>query len=370
MRPDGIVYRPAGHRNRQVFPATKKNIIMLKGYVYILEVKDIDLPVCKIGMTSRHPGVRCSEINNSSTGDFIWEVAYYFAVDNCKKLESLVHKKLKPLKQKRREFFNITAENGNKAVISILNNQSEIKIIELEKPGVSKIIKLKKNKVRSATKTRDIDQKYAELLLEFSRMLGVKGRPFGQLNKPSFGVSDGNDGIQWNLAIQPLKEKIKLGVNLEGLKYQNWPVTDLILSELEEPTLDTLVSSVSHSDLVTLCFTRDAWQVNSRPDIQEKYLGGSEILLSDITKKKWFSILTEALGCLDPQKKYRGRNKQLVTMKYTPRNGERVKELQVSPHLTIWTSVTIAEDITEVLQERISRLTPVYEWVDNLIKRT
>jgi hypothetical protein len=39
------------------------------GYVYILEVKDIDLPVCKIGMTSRSPSARCSEINKNSTGD-------------------------------------------------------------------------------------------------------------------------------------------------------------------------------------------------------------------------------------------------------------------------------------------------------------
>lgn len=45
------------------------------GYVYILGVKDIDLPVCKIGMTRRNPFDRCREINKSSTGDFIWEVA-------------------------------------------------------------------------------------------------------------------------------------------------------------------------------------------------------------------------------------------------------------------------------------------------------
>ncbi|MGL6328244.1 GIY-YIG nuclease family protein [Aeromonas rivipollensis] len=55
-----------------------------RGYVYILEVKDIDLPVCKIGMTTRTPHDRCNEINNSSTGDFIWSVAHYIAVDNCK----------------------------------------------------------------------------------------------------------------------------------------------------------------------------------------------------------------------------------------------------------------------------------------------
>ena len=96
------------------------------GYVYVLEVKDIDLPVCKIGMTTRDPYERCSEINNSSTGDFIWSVAYYIAVDNCKKLESLVHSKLTPLRQKGREFFNINASDANTALISIFENQTEI----------------------------------------------------------------------------------------------------------------------------------------------------------------------------------------------------------------------------------------------------
>ena len=75
-----------------------------KGYVYILEVKDIVLPVCKIGKTSRYPIDRCAEINKSSTGDFIWAVAHKIAVDDCSKLESLVHKKLKPLSKPTKEW--------------------------------------------------------------------------------------------------------------------------------------------------------------------------------------------------------------------------------------------------------------------------
>lgn len=75
------------------------------GFVYILEVEDIVLPVCKMGMTTRSPQERCNEINNSSTGDFIWSVAYFIYVSDCQKLESLVHSKLKPLRQKRREFL-------------------------------------------------------------------------------------------------------------------------------------------------------------------------------------------------------------------------------------------------------------------------
>ena len=40
-----------------------------KGYVYILDVKDIDLPVCKIGMTSsRTVGVRSRIVTPTEMG--------------------------------------------------------------------------------------------------------------------------------------------------------------------------------------------------------------------------------------------------------------------------------------------------------------
>ena len=89
------------------------------GYVYILEVKDIQLPVCKIGMTTRSPSKRCSEIDNSSTGDFIWAVAHFVTVDDCRKLESLVHSKLSPLRQKGREFFSLNPDDGTVKLTNI-----------------------------------------------------------------------------------------------------------------------------------------------------------------------------------------------------------------------------------------------------------
>ncbi|MSP28280.1 MAG: GIY-YIG nuclease family protein [Methylococcales bacterium] len=163
----------------------------IKGYVYILEVKDIDLPVCKIGMTTRNPYKRCDEINNSSTGDFIWKVAHHIAVDHCKKLESLAHSKLAPLRQKRREFFNINAVDAIKALNSIFDSQSEIKKIEVEEEFFSKKKKVKRKQTFSR-----IDSEYTELLQLFTSLLNVKeDRPFGQLNQPWFGMSDGNEGV-------------------------------------------------------------------------------------------------------------------------------------------------------------------------------
>jgi Meiotically Up-regulated Gene 113 (MUG113) protein len=82
------------------------------GNVYILGVKDLDLPVCKIGMTKKDPMVRCAEINKSSTGDFLWSVRYVLAVDDCVRFESLIHRTLERYRQNGREFFQLTADEA------------------------------------------------------------------------------------------------------------------------------------------------------------------------------------------------------------------------------------------------------------------
>jgi hypothetical protein len=341
-----------------------------EGYVYILEVKDIDLPVCKIGRTLRSPHVRCTEINNNSTGDFIWQVAYYVSVDDCMKLESLVHKKLEPLRQKNREFFNITVEIAYKALLSIIKNQSEIK--EISPIDISPI-QAKENKpqnYRKKKKTREpfrtIDTEYTELLQTFASLLHIKGVPFGQLNKPRFGISDGNEGIQWNLSINPVTEKIRLGVNLEGKKYSNWPITDFILSEIKNPSINLLKGKIQNPDQLFLRFVRDAWQVTSRPEIVEKYIGGDEIPISKLDEQLWISILTEARGCLNDKQEFRGRNIQKITLLTPPKNGEQIRMMEVSPHLTIWTLVHISDNMTDILKNKIEQLRPVYEWLSEI----
>ena len=344
------------------------NNIKSSGFVYILDVKDIDLPVCKIGMTSRNPYDRCSEINNSSTGDFIWEVAHQIAVDNCQKLETIIHKKLEPLRQKKREFFNINAEDAYKAIMSIIESQSEVKMIDEKiilhniKPVVNKIIT--KNK---RTFSRD-DSEYAELLQSFTELLHIKGRPFGQLNKPVFGMSDGQEGVQWNIAVSNEVRNVRVGVNLEGKVYSNWPIATFILSELKNPTLIELKTKLKQTEKIFIRFTRDAWQATSRPDIVEKYFGGREFPLLEMQPKLWTSILKEALGCLDEKRMYRGRNEQTVTFAKKPRNGSQTRTLQVSPHLTIWTPINLSEDITTDLNIGISRLQPVHNWLNKVIQ--
>jgi len=335
-----------------------------KGFVYILEVKDIVLPVCKIGMTTRTPFERCAEINNSSTGDFIWSVAHYIYVDNCRKLESLVHSKLAPLRQKGREFFNLNADDAYKALISIFENQSRIKKLKIEENLLTKakLDSRKKPKNKNHVFKR-IDTKYADLLQCFSSLINVKGRPFGQLNKPSFGISDGKEGVQWNLKVSTDSGDIFLGVNLEGLKYRDWPISKFILSEIESPKIDEIKGKVDNPNNIFICFTRDAWQATSRPSILEKYIGDKEYALSEINKQQWSNMLKEALGCLNKDANFRGRTKQVVTLKNKPQHGEQVRYMEVSPHLTIRTPLSLTENMHKELERKISELKPVYEWV-------
>jgi hypothetical protein len=336
-----------------------------KGYVYILEVKDIVLPVCKIGMTSRNPNERCAEINKSSTGDFIWAVAYTMAVDDCCKLESFVHKKLEPLRQKKREFFNISPDDANVALRSILNSQTEVKEITIVETCVPKTNIQRKgetNKTRTST-IRKIDTEYAEILQSFNSILSIKGRPFGQLNKPFFGMSDGNDGVQWNIVITPESQEIRVGVNLEGMEYSNWPITNFIITELAKPGINELKSKLQHPEIIFIKFMRDAWQVQSRPHIIEEYINGQETPMSEMGSELWTSTLTEALACLNEHKQYRGRGKQEVTLANPPKNGDIKRTMWVSPHLHLSTPIETNGNIINNLEIGITRLKPVHEWV-------
>jgi hypothetical protein len=335
-----------------------------EGYVYVLGVKDMDLPVSKIGRTARDPVLRCAEINKSSTGDFLWEVTHHIAVSDCRKLESLVHAKLLPLRQKRREFFNLYPDEAIRAIQSILQLAPDVRVVAAAKENSQKDSATPRIDSRPHKRSArpGNDAKYTHLLDSFTDLLGVKGRPFGQLNKPIFGISDGRDGVQWNLSIHPNESKADLGVNLEGIAYRGWPIATLITSEMKDPALLRLLPRLRDPQSITLRFMRDAWQVTSRPDILEHYLGGRVFSLSELTVDLWHNILTEAIGCLDKDRNYLGRARQAVTPVRKTGSDADAMMMWVSPHLQITISIDPLRDSTEELSTAIDRLVPVHEW--------
>lgn len=80
----------------------------------------------------------------------------------------------------------------------------------------------------------------------------------------------------------------------------------------------------------------------------------------------WNSLLTEALGCLDENRQFRGRKKQQVTFLKKTKNSEQTKIMEISPHLRIWTLINLSGDIESNLKNGIELLKPVYEWVANI----
>ena len=73
----------------------------------------------------------------------------------------------------------------------------------------------------------------------FRDVFGCRGREFGSLSRGVLGISDGNEGVQWNAGYYPRDGAVWLGVNLEGMKYDDWPVARLIEREISRPLLLT-----------------------------------------------------------------------------------------------------------------------------------
>lgn len=191
----------------------------------------------------------------------------------------------------------------------------------------------------------------------FRRMFGCRGRDFGSLSRGVLGISDGNEGVQWNAGYRLGNGVAWLGVNLEGMKYDGWPVARLIKREISHPLLLTRYRRrVARPDEVTVRWSRDAWQVSARLPIREANVAPTPITLDRIDGQGWADALRGARECLNPRKQHRGRRKVLVTLISSGRQVER----GVSPHLTIWTP--LAEITPRALRRARDHLEALYEF--------
>lgn len=216
------------------------------------------------------------------------------------------------------------------------------------------------------------DEEYDPILYSFESGLDVKGRPFGQVGKPYFGLSDGVDGVQWNITIYRDSREIYLGVNLEGMRYSSWPIATFIQAEMARPTLEDIKAEIGKPDRIRLILSRDAWQISSRPSIAEQYIGGRPHKLSEIDRALWFKLISEAKECLDASKNFRGRGKQLVTL--LPSTGEAARMMPVSPHLTVQTRIDVnpkrddQAKLNSAIARAITELRPIHCWISRAAK--
>ena len=341
------------------------------GYVYILSPKDLDLPLSKIGKTTRTARERCAEINKSSTGDLLWQVEHEVYVDNCQAAESLLHKRLVQLRQRGREFFEIRPDEAFEYLLQLLEDSDSVKRLDtpIVNSGAGRRMKTARVLRRGpcSVKHEELDDIYQV----FRDRLGVEGKTFGQTGSGSVGLSDNNDGVQWNFAVREDTGDATLGVNLEGKKYRDWPILRFILHEMDKPSIESLIVPEFGCDSIDVCFHRDAWQFGSRLNIRERKLKYSDTPLSNWNNQKWCETLVEAKACFRLDSDSAGRGKQEVTV--VRKNGtSRIDTMEVTPHLGFKTIAFNMSDrnsasIEVALEEAFQRLDHVYAWVSDRV---
>ena len=191
----------------------------------------------------------------------------------------------------------------------------------------------------------------------FRDVFRCPGRDFGSPSRGVLGISDGNEGVQWNTGYRPGDGFVWLGVNLEGMKYDDWPVARLVEREISRPLLLTRYRrQVARPDRVTVLWARDAWQYSARPPIKEANLAPTPIALDRLDGQGWADALRGARECLDPRKRHRGRRKVPVTLL----SSQRQVEMYVSPHLKIGTP--LAEITARAMREARENLEALWEF--------
>lgn len=171
---------------------------------------------------------------------------------------------------------------------------------------------------------RMLDEHVGIVMDLFRDLFECDGRLFGS---PVAGISDGVEGVQWNAGYDGTAW---LGVNLEGMQYDRWPIARLIKREISDPLLlSKYRDGVPRPDMVTVSWRRDAWQVRSRPLIRNSHIAPTPINLDQLKDDGWAQALLQARECLDPKRGHRGRRKIEVTLA----SSGRVAEMEVTPHL-------------------------------------
>ena len=156
--------------------------------------------------------------------------------------------------------------------------------------------------------TTSADDLIGAFCAEFGVALTDENR-FGSVSLGWLGVCDGAEGVQWNTWLHRAENAAYVAVNLEGLKYDGWPIARFIEREFRHTRLFEVARQLAAPESIQMIFHRDAWRFASRPAIEERHIGLSSRALTEIDPEGWKRTLQEAYECLDPTRGHRHRGR-------------------------------------------------------------
>jgi hypothetical protein len=185
---------------------------------------------------------------------------------------------------------------------------------------------------------------------------------FGSRSLKRRGWYDGNKGVQWNTGVEwhDVESGIAyLGVNLEGMKYKDWPIARLIKRELENQRLFEIIAILQDPPKIELWWWRDAWQIQRRLGFKENRIKPTPTALSNLSQHEWSQTLHEAQGCLATPE---GRR---ATQEITLQDGQKA-EREVSPHIQFrqrlpWPAT--AEELGSAMRSARENLQPLHAFL-------
>jgi len=168
-------------------------------------------------------------------------------------------------------------------------------------------------------------------------------------NPVSAGASDGHAGVQWSAYLSKSDGYAYLGVNLEGMKYDGWPIARLIQNEISQVRVLELLGLVPESADARVKLWRDVWGAGGG----RRHETILDCRLHELGEDSWRQHLVVAYSCLN-ENDHRGRARQGCQW--------------VSPHLhaccQLWQEASVlTEAQVSILTERKRALQPVYDWM-------
>ena len=151
--------------------------------------------------------------------------------------------------------------------------------------------------------SKDVMREMLPVIERWLQEVCGRARPFGRPGMHK-GYSDDAPGVQWNAGVDT-GGRVTVGVNLEGMKYDDWPIARFLRRERRTLGLVPVLHSLSEARLVEVWLQRDAWQATSRPQIAESFIGHRPIPCESIDDAVWAPLVDEALGCLDASNEHR-----------------------------------------------------------------